>query len=334
MDQTASTEFGRVNIAHYHWAGLDFLIDRDGTPVFLEANRSSHMLGEYLHFFRNDLPFVLTAAVMNRAAGPPCLLWRRRDPAPDADEDASFIGRHLARHLQRPPIICNVEDNLVERSHLIARDGAPVQPGSIFRWWYSLPWSYERTGVTVINPNAVWVVVRDKLACARELAGASTFRVPTAFAVENQAEALRLLAEHKDLFAEGYVLKPRVGWGGYDVQVAERGDEPIKIPGDYLLSERIHSRQSDGRYCEVRMFVMGGVCLGGLKHTSHSPNTNYWQGGEPARLDDATCEQLAPAALEAVSRLDRAASAIMALPAPPLTRLTEVNYADRKTSST
>ena len=64
---------------HYHWAGLDFMIDADGTPVFIEANRASHMLGEYLQFFGNERPFELVAGVMNRASGPPCLLWRRGD---------------------------------------------------------------------------------------------------------------------------------------------------------------------------------------------------------------------------------------------------------------
>ena len=83
-------------IRHYPWAGLDFLIDAEGAPVFIEANRASHMLGEYLRFFGNERPFELVAGLMNRAGGPPCFLWRRGDPFPDADEDACFIGGHLS----------------------------------------------------------------------------------------------------------------------------------------------------------------------------------------------------------------------------------------------
>ena len=316
----------RTSVAHYQWAGLDLMLDQDGTPVFIEANRASHMLGEYLHFFGDDHPFALTAAVMNQTAGPPCLLWRRSDPAPDADEDACFIGRHLERHLDRPAVICNVEDNQEPCEELTARDGRRVRPGSIFRWWYGLPWSYERSGVAVINPNSVWVTVRDKLSCAATLAGATTFRVPRSFAVEHVADVKRLLVEQAAVFENGYVLKPRVGWGGYDVQVADPGAEPREFPGNYLLSERILPRQSDGRFWEARLFVMAGVCVGGLKHSSRSPLTNYWQGGVAERLDDATTAILAPAALEAVALLDAAAARIHALPEAPDSQLIEVNY--------
>src|SRR5262249_21759693 len=151
--------------------GLDFMFDDRGA-VLIEANRSSHMLGEYLHFHGNDRPFALAADVMNRAGGIPCLLWRRGDPFPDADEDACFIARHLRPHLQNEPVICNVEDNQTPRTELLTRDGRLVRPGSIFRWWYGLPWCYERSGVTVINPNCVWVTVRDKLRCYQLLAEA------------------------------------------------------------------------------------------------------------------------------------------------------------------
>jgi hypothetical protein len=319
----------RIDVAHYHWAGLDFLVDRDGTPVFIEANRASHMLGEYLHFFGDDRPFELTADVMNRADGPPCLLWRRSDPAPVADEDACFIGRHLERRLDRPAIVCNVEDNQKQRDELTARDGRQVRPGSIFRWWYGLPWSYERSRVTVINPNAVWVAVRDKLACASSLTHAARFRIPCSFAVENAADVRRLLVEHAVIFQNGYVLKPRIGWGGYGVQVADRGEEPREFAGNYLLSERILSQQSDGRFWEARLFVMAGVCLGGLKHMSRTPQTNYWQGGIADLLDDATTARLAPAALEAVAMLDAAAARVHALPHPPDSPLTDVVYDGR-----
>ncbi|MSR57937.1 MAG: hypothetical protein EXS05_09705 [Planctomycetaceae bacterium] len=311
---------------HYHWAGLDFIFDAGGSPVLIEANRSSHMLGEYLQFHGDDRPFALTAGVMNRAGGVPCFLWRRGDPFPDADEDACFIARHLRPHLAVEPVICNVEDNQEPRSELVAHDGRQVRPGSIFRWWYGLPWSFERSGVTVINPNCVWVTVRDKLLSYQTLAGAQSFRVPLAFPVATVDEVRHLLAAHPETFASGYVLKPRVGWGGQGVQVAERGDPPREIgPGD-LLSERIIPHRPDGRFWEVRVFVMAGVYLGGIRHASHTPLTNYWQGGRPEALDPELSARLEPAALEAVRLLDAAADAIHRQPEAPISDLTNVVY--------
>lgn len=314
------------SIRHYLWAGLDFMFAADGTPVLLEANKSSHMLGEYMHFCGDERPFELVAAAMNEAGGVPCLLWRSGDPFPDADEDACFIGKHLACHLWQPPVICNVEENQEPREELLSRDGRWVRSGSIFRWWYGLPWSFERSGVRVVNPNCLWVTVRDKLACYRTLANARHFRVPRSFAVENADDVRRLLAEHPALFANGFVLKPRIGWGGYGVQVGDVGNEPRAIAGNYLLSERIIPPRRDGCYWDVRAFVMAGIYLGGVQYTSRTPITNYFQGGKPNRLDPETTSRLESAALEAVHLLDAAADLIHRLPEPQDSGLTRVVY--------
>lgn len=313
-------------VPHYIWAGLDFMLDREGVPVLLEANRSSHMLGEYMHFHGDERPFELVAAAMNEAGGVPCLLWRRGDPFSDADEDACYIGKHLGRYLHRMPVICNVEDNQESRDALRARDGSWVRPGSIFRWWYGLPWSYERSGVRVINPNCLWVTVRDKLACYRTLENARHFRVPKSFAVDDVAHVRKLLHDHASLFENGFVLKPRTGWGGYGVQVADPGEQPMAVPAGYLLSERIVPAARNGRFWDVRVFVMGGVYLGGVQYSSHTPNTNYFQGGRPDRLDADTEVHLEAAALEAVELLNHAADAVHRLPSPLDSLLTAVVY--------
>jgi hypothetical protein len=315
-----------ANVRHYLWAGLDFMFDGDDAPVLIEANKSSHMLYEYRQFVGDERPFELVAAAMNTADGPPCVLWRACEPLPGDNEDAPFITRGLTPFLKSPPLIGNVEDNQAESPVFRTRDGQSVRPGSLFRWWYGLPWSYERAGVRVINPNAVWVVVRDKLRCNSLLRAARAFRVPLDFAVESPADVLQRRQEHPDLFRNGYVLKPRLGWGGYGVQVAEPHDPPQPFSGGGLLAERIRPRLIRGRYWVVRAFVMAGEYLGGVRYTSTSAVTNYWQGGEAEPLDAATSERLREPALEAVRRLDSAAAEVFSQPSPPSGPLTNVNY--------
>ncbi|MFN0052497.1 MAG: RimK family alpha-L-glutamate ligase [Planctomycetales bacterium] len=315
-----------IPIQHYWWAGLDFMIDQAGSIVLIEANRSSHMLGEYQEFVGDDLPFALTAEVMNRAGGTPCLLWRRGEPFPDADEDACYIARHLSPHLREAPVVCDVEDNQEPRTWLMARDGRRVSPGSIFRWWYGLPWSFERAGVRVINPNCAWLAVRDKLHAYTAVSGAATFRVPRSFAVSGAVEAARIMADHPESFHQGFVLKPRVGWGGQGVQIGSPGDWPVGAGVNYLLSERIMPRLADGRFWEVRVFVMAGRYLGGIRHANQSPQTNYWQGGRPEALDRETSDRLRQPALEAVALLDAASDVMHRQEPPPRSVLTEVEY--------
>jgi hypothetical protein len=308
---------GDSPIRHYLWAGLDFLLAEDGTPVLVEANKSSHMLGEYLHQYGDERPFERIAARMNAMTGPPAILWREADPVPNSDEDICFITRHLAPFLDREPVIANVEENQEHRAELLSRDGRWVVPGSLFRWWYGCPFDYERAGTLVINSNCLWMVARDKLATTNAVAGASRFRTPRTFAVDTAEEAELLLEQHADVFAHGYVLKPRQGWGGYGVQIAEPGTPPRRIAGDSLLTERICPWPRPGaekKFWDARLFVMDGLCVGGLIHSADAPNTNYWQGGRVEPLPDDLLERFAPAAEEAVRLIDTAADRLHHLP--------------------
>ena len=314
------------HVRHYVWAGLDFMLDSDGVPVLLDANRSSHMMTEYLEFLGDDRPFALTAARMNRADGPPCLLWRRADPMPDGGEDAPFIGRQITKHLAAEPIVCDVEDNQAPRVELVGRDGRRVVPGSIFRWWYGLPWTYERAGVLVVNPNCLWTIVRDKARYPHHFAGSRHFRVAASFPVETPRQAIELIDANPALFSRGFVLKPRVGWGGYGVQVGDAGNVPRPWSGEAILCERIMPRLQDGRFWDVRVFVMDGEYLGGIQYSSTTPVTNFHQGGSPSQLDRALSAQLREPALEAVRRIDKLADEVHRLREPPPTPLVDVVY--------
>src|SRR5262249_3280963 len=139
-------------------------------------------------------------------------------------------------------------------------------------------------------------------------------------------EIRALLAGDPELFSDGYVVRPRVGWGGHGVQVASRGEEPRGVGGNAVLSERIIPSGADGRFWEVRAFVMDGVYLGGVTHSISAPNTNYWQGGTPEPLDESTRRLLESPSLEAVALIDAAANRIHVLPDAPASPLTEVNY--------
>ena len=322
-------------IRHYLWAGLDFMFDEDYQPVLLDANRSSHMLWEYMKFHGDERPFELAAAALERPGGPVCLLWRRDDPAFDGTmsrgETAPFIGHYLSRHLKSPPVVCFVEDNQRERPELTTASGEAIIPASLFRWWYGLPWTYERSGTLVINPNSLWVTVRDKYPCYQTLKAAKTFRVPETFPIENRTELKSHLDRRPELFRDGFVLKPRIGWGGQGVIVVPAGArerDTVSIPAsNYLLSERITPPVREGRrYWDARVFVMDGRYCGGILYANDTFVTNYHRGGVAEPLPADLAARLEGPALEAVSTLDAAASSVAALEHPPDTHLVNVVY--------
>ena len=75
-----------------------------------------------------------------------------------------------------------------------------------------------------------------------------------------------------------------------------------------------------------KFFVMAGVYLGGLSHSSRSPLTNFWQGATAGPLDDQTAARLEQPALEAVRLIDAAAETIHRLPPLNDHPLTQVTY--------
>jgi len=322
-----------VSITQYLWAGLDFMFDEHDRPVLLDVNRCSHMMWEYMRFHGNERPFELAAAALERGGGPVCLLWRRSDPPFQGTmangETAPFIGHFLSRHLRVPPHVCFVEDNQAERDAVITSSGESIEPSGIFRWWYGIPWCYERAGATVVNPNCVWVTVRDKQRCYETLAGATTFRVPATRPIETLEDVETQVALHPALFARGYVLKPRVGWGGHGVHVVPPGSRPDVqvLPSGYLLSERIvPPERTSRRYWDVRVFVMNGEYCGGIMYANDGFVTNYHRGGVAEPLPADLSERLRAPALEAVGLVDAAAAAVAARPAPPVSDLVNVVY--------
>jgi hypothetical protein len=314
------------SLSHYQWAGLDFILDQDGVLFFLEANRSTHMLWEFVAVYGHGEPFHQVASWMNAASGPPCVLWRRRDPNIDDVENAGWVGSWLSKFLNRAPLVAYVEDNQTEREELLTREGNWILPGSLFRWWYPLPWSLERSGVRVVNPNSVWLVVRDKMISYEYLARAEHFRVPWSAPVRDAAEAAEVIALHPERFGHGFVLKPRIGFGGHGVQVGPPGGVPREVPENGMVSERIVPNLRDGLYWDIRVFVMGGRYCGGLIRTSAQPVTNVFQGGKVHRLPDDLEERLGLAAVEAVQILDEKAAAIHRLPDIPDSHLTRVTW--------
>jgi len=282
------------------------------------------MLYEYVNTYNSFEPFRRTATLMNQTHGPPCLLWRHQDTEVEGEENAFWIGSCLTRFLEREPAIAFVEDIAKANGELVGRDGKPIQPGSIFRWWYPLSWLFESSGVRVINPNCVWVAVRDKIASYATVSCAKSFRVPKSFAVGSSAEARALISRNPAIFAHGFVVKPRTGFGGHGVQVGSLDEAPKEFAGNYMLSERIIPRLLNGYYWDVRVFVMVGKYVGGLVRLSSGPVTNIFQGGRVSPITDDLAALLEPAALEAVRLLDRAAADILAQPQPIESPLVEV----------
>jgi len=294
---------------HYVWAGLDFIVPDGDLPVLLDANKASHMLWEYLLLYRSDLPFRILAARLKGSASRPCFLLRRSDRPPGEPEDAAFVLSHVARHLDRPPHICYLESQANHGTTLLDAEGETVEPDVVFRWWYPLRSAFEHAGALVINSNALWTIVRDKMRCYRALQGAAAFRVPESYAVDNREELALVLSRNSAAFADGYVVKPRIGWGGHRVQVCDGGDLSGEVGPHFMVSQRIRpARDEWAPFWDVRAFVINGEFAGAVQYNSHRPVTNYHQGGLPTMPAPHVVELVRQASLEAVARIEKLAS--------------------------
>ena len=71
---------------------------------------------------------------------------------------------------------------------------------------------------------------------------------------------------------------------------------------------------------------MDGEYCGGIMYTNDSFVTNYHRGGIAEPLPADLSARLREPAVEAVTRIDVAAAAVAALPAPPVSDLVNVVY--------
>lgn len=123
---------------------------------------------------------------------------------------------------------------------------------------------------------------------------------PRSFAVENRAEALRIVAAE----AGPMVLKPLFGAEGKGLKLIRTADDlppAEEISGGVYYLQRFAGVETAGRWSDVRVLVSAGRAVASMRRQAANWITNVKQGAEPLPIPpDGELQALAVAATEAV----------------------------------
>lgn len=301
-------------IKNFIFAGLDFLIDSKNKPVFLEANSSPGALRTYENLYGNCKPLEELCDFIKEKFEEPVvatlhlktkkklehLLWKHK-------KIKKYLGNKAKVHL------CFYQDNDFTgfKGTLLDKNHQEIRPDVIIVGTNILEPVMEKY-CFVINPFSVKHLTRDKFLTYRIIKN-SEIRMPRTYLVKNLKELRRLIK--LKTFDKGFVLKPRYGAFGKDVFVCSSKADINKFrklisTKEFLLQEKIEINKIDKKFWDVRVFVVNGKFVGGIKRVSENPVVNLSRGGMGAKLDQEIVRKVKSISVDCVKMIDEASQKI------------------------
>jgi glutathione synthase/RimK-type ligase-like ATP-grasp enzyme len=162
----------------------------------------------------------------------------------------------------------------------------------------------------VINPPKTCRLVKDKLRTIEVVRSRTTVNVPATFLFRDRKELLKLLSDRPAIFDHGFVIKPLNKSLGKGVYVLAPHERIPRISGPELLEEKITPKLEGRKYWDVRVFVVDGEFVGGIKRETVQRVTNISRGAKPYPIEKRLLKKLEGPALEVVRAIDREAESL------------------------
>jgi glutathione synthase/RimK-type ligase-like ATP-grasp enzyme len=300
-----------MNVKNYIFAGLDFLIDEKGDAVFLEANFSPGGLKKFEELYGKCEPLIQLCNFIKKkfAKGSICLLYSK-DKIDYNFEDLLWKLNTIKNIITNFDVhLCSLEDQDMKKFAGIFKD----RDGIMFKPDVVMPLGGYKNSLIekycfVINTLSVRNITSDKL-LSYEIMKNSNIRTPKTFLIKNPNMLFPLIKRKE--FKDGFVLKPRRGEKGKGVKVFNSNTVSNKVikdlsKGEYLLQEKIKIKKIGRNYWDLRVFVVNGKFIGGIKRVSLKPVVNLSQGGRAEKIENQLLKKVKNVAIECVNAIDSA----------------------------
>ena len=296
-----------MGVKKFIFAGLDFIFDKEGNPWFLEANGSPRGMLSYGSLYRYNSLSKEIAGYMLKQGKELCVISSSAERYDEKKENSRWVYRRLKMHI--PDLrLCYIQQNKNRRKKLLDANGESFRPDCIYKNHFKISSSFERV-IPVINPMLVWYMVTDKMITIDIVKKRlPDIRVPKTFYLRDAAELGKILKERKELFKEGYVIKPidmSFGIGVHVLSSHTRGK--IKFRKPKILQQRIVPGLIRGKYWDLRAFLINGRLIGGEMRESVRRVTNLAMGAKAYKAPRKILEKVRKASEEIVHALDQEA---------------------------
>jgi glutathione synthase/RimK-type ligase-like ATP-grasp enzyme len=298
-------------VKNFIFAGLDFLIDKEGGPVFIEANSAPGGLRTYEKLYGNCKPLEELCNFIKERFEKPIvailnvktkknlkhILWKY--------EKMKIYLKNSAKSVN----VCFYQDNDFSNFEgvLIDKDHKKIRPDVVLVGTGIFEPAIEKY-CFAINPISVRHLTGDKFSTYKIIKN-SGIRTPQTYLVKN-FEELKKLTKLK-VFEKGFVLKPRYGGFGKDIFVCSRKIDINRFKRlvstkKFLLQEKIEINKIDGKFWDVRVFIVNGKFVGGIKRVSKKPVVNLSKGGVGAKLNEEIIQKVKNISVNCVKIIDKA----------------------------
>tara|TARA_Y100000310_G_scaffold258289_1_gene266651 strand:+ start:386 stop:1285 length:900 start_codon:yes stop_codon:yes gene_type:complete len=285
-----------MEVKNYIFAGLDFIFDKQGKPWFLEANYFPGGSPRMEKLYGNEKIVRELARKMEQYHNPCMLISKRSDTR---IKDSIYLAKKLQEYTDIK--FCYGSPNLRRKSNLITTDKKKIKSNCILRYDQKLNNSLSKNSL-VINSNLIQKVVNDKMLTLNIVKEKTNVRTPRSFYVKNKKQMERILK--KEEFEEGFVLKPNNLSEGEGVLVLTNKEKLPTIRKKKVFEERITPKKKEGRYWDVRVYVINGKYMGGFIRESKKRVTNISKGAKPYKIPPKINRILRSPSLKVVSAID------------------------------
>ena len=283
-------------------AGIDFMVNKEGRIFFIETNSSPGGLYEMEILYGKSEPMERFINFLKSKVKDPivCMVDSKKGYELDKEEiewKIKKMDEKMETHF------CFMEEQ-ISKKFFIDRDGRKVVPNILITPFLRLKQSV--VGCFVVNPFEVSMISIDKFLSTLIVERMTNVEVPKTFLVRRKSEVKFLLNRERNTFKNGFVIKPRFGMFGRGVMIFEDVSEDFEIKiGEYVLQQRIEVEKEDGKFWDVRVFVVNGEFCGGFKRVSEKPIVNIHAGGKVVKLEKDLMKKLKRPSEEIVKAIER-----------------------------
>ncbi|HDR53617.1 MAG TPA: hypothetical protein ENN60_03040 [archaeon] len=288
-------------------AGIDFIINKQNEPVFIEANSSpgSKLLkaSDQNHIFNE-----IARAVKKRVPDPNGAIICRLS---ERDEGTDW---KLAQLNQAFPVhLGYFENQKYDQPGMIDERGQHHDINVFLYNIFGFAQLY-RGPALMCNTREVIRVTMDKHLSSMVVDNLTDVKVPETFLAFGTYNLETIVEKLPETFRDGVVWKPNFGWGGHGVKVWS------KVPGSWpktgqgrVLQSRVDVQLKDKKFWDVRCYVIDGKMCGAVSRTSKAPVVNLKQGGQLGQLEPEYAELVKKPAEQVVAAIDRTAEFLSGL---------------------
>ncbi len=282
--------------------GIDFIIDKQNEPVFIEANSAPGaklLMGTGMTKPIEELAKVVGRRVRGRPEA--AIVVRRKEKDAGNDWKLEQLNRFFPTHQ------CYFEYQDYRTPELVDEKGATFTPNALLFNLLSFAQVYNGNAF-MANPREAIRITTDKHLSAMIVRNLTDVRTPENFMVFSGAGAERISKQVLEKFKNGVVLKPIFGWGGKGVNVWE--DFPSEFPRfrePMVMQNRIDLELKGGRFWDVRCYVVDGKFCGAVSRVSNDPVVNVRRGGSFEPVDEELEDLVASPAEQIAHAIDKVA---------------------------